>query len=816
MEYFTQFHLDKEKDISVTLYRASGHMRYVLRTPNYKTGNLITNLARLCGLPLSKDEKGLKIIEGTVPSYYDAACHLLYRFRLGKLDAASIDENGQVTILAAIPAISKTLMSQTKEYRLSFEKTIVRTAIPSECKFRTDLHTHMNANLTPDQLIALGIKHQIQYPYYYVRKLGLRLSETQRRRLQKQRALTARRYAGENLTGKERMRKIDDHTFINFADLILHNPAAAADNLAKIRVSVAILKDGQAVFTNLEKVYTYRYVFAKGVPSGRKISLRRVENIPDADVGAILLQMLADRQNPAYADNTLFQDKLLWTARNYARHGIRYVEISDTTLVKPDAAIGMLRQIHAVMPAIYAETAVRMRFLAALRRIPLTGRMDAEQTQDTTDANLRVLQAIAGDPYVAGSDIVGEEINDIRTLKHEIAALTHIAAAHSGFVLRIHAGENDSLRSNVENAIACVQESLAPGQPMPCLRIGHGLYTPGLHSKAGQKLLARIRADHVTLEFQITSNVRLNNLSTLQSHPLKQYLKEGVACVQGTDGGAIYGTDSIDEQLALENLLNLHVEEQLLMCRAERTCMEHGERVFRIREKKLRRILKTKTLEEYYTERLLQPLSFSLRHPEEENRREAADALKERIQEIPYDRKPIVVCGGSFNSAHRFTHLHKMECTIIDQLLAKADPSAVVFVIGHKLTGYERYLLEQNRGRFAIYAFVPKYLPVRQIARLKAGGVHIRIGIEASEMGLYKSVAFEVFKHRNSILLAFDGNASGENLIQEARNAKYDTRIFVDARAKSLRIKAQSLQGYITLFDDETVVPNILKYSRCP
>ena len=51
---------------------------------------------------------------------------------------------------ASVPAISKTLMSQTKDYRPGIEKTIVKTYIRSECKFRTDLHTHLNDNLPPD------------------------------------------------------------------------------------------------------------------------------------------------------------------------------------------------------------------------------------------------------------------------------------------------------------------------------------------------------------------------------------------------------------------------------------------------------------------------------------------------------------------------------------------------------------------------------------------------------------------------------------------------------------------------------------------
>ena len=68
---------------------------------------------------------------------------------------------------------------------------------------------------------------------------------------------------------------------------------------------------------------------------------------------------------------------------------------------------------------------------------------------------------------MAGSDIIGEEINDILELRSVIRELVAIAGEHPGFVIRIHAGENDSLRDNVANSIRCVAEALAPGQPMP-------------------------------------------------------------------------------------------------------------------------------------------------------------------------------------------------------------------------------------------------------------------------------------------------------------------------------------------------------------
>ena len=90
------------------------------------------------------------------------------------------------------------------------------------------------------------------------------------------------------------------------------------------------------MFADLEKVYLYRYVFCKGQEAEDRIELEKekITAIPDSDICAAVQQILKDRENPAYSANTLFQDKLLWTARGYRRQGIDYAEISDTTLVK--------------------------------------------------------------------------------------------------------------------------------------------------------------------------------------------------------------------------------------------------------------------------------------------------------------------------------------------------------------------------------------------------------------------------------------------------------------------------------------------------
>ena len=800
MRRFGQFYLDKEKDIVVELFREEEELHYVLRTPNHHSGNLIVNLAKLCSLPISEDEQGLKIVRGTVPSYVDGQNRQLYIFRLGNTKVANIWPDGSIELKASIPAISKTLMSQTKDYHLDELRTIVKTYIRSEAKFRTDLHTHMNANLSPDILIALGICHQIRYPLYYIKKLDLRLSEEQQAALEAQRAITARQFADSSLTGKYLDRRIDDNTFLNFADLILGNLPEAAWNINRIRNSLTIPKDGQAVFADLEKVYLYRYVFTKGIAAEDPIELHSLEQIPEPDVLRYCARILADRETPEYRNNTLFQDKLLWIARSYARYGIEYVEISDTSLVKKKESVEMLRQIHAIMPAINRETGVLIRFLAGIRRVPLTIIKDAVTPGDYLAENLQVLKAIAGDPYVAGSDILGEEINDILQLRPVIKELVRIAALDPGFVIRIHAGENDSLRDNVANSVLLVKEALSPGQKMPHVRIGHGLYAPDLRSAKGKKLLQELVENQVILEFQITSNVRLNNLSDLSRHPLKGFLRAGVMCVQGTDGCALYGTDPVEEELSLEKLLDLSFEELCRMRETDRSIAE-----------KSRQYCQNKWLLFEHARGPLSPADYlSLRIAATEKATEvlwvsqgkldAQQELEAQIQTLPEGKLPIVLAGGSFNNNQHVTKLNPQGMNTIDKLLRLADPEKCFFVVGHSCSGYERYLIQQNEGKFEIFSVVPTMISRAERDRLQKAEVKIRISIEPTGLGLYKSFAYEVFKRRPSVLLAFDGNSAAANLVQEAKNGREKCDIYIDGRCRALKAKAATLQGYVTIF----------------
>ena len=816
MIFFRRIFLDREKDIAVDLSMEGDRLFYVIRTPNHHSGNLILNLARICSLSACDDENGLKVIRGEIPAYYDGENRMVYIFRLGNTKIANIYPDGTVEMRASVPAISKTLMSQTKDYKLGIEKTIVKTFIRSECKFRTDLHTHMNGNLPPDVLIALGICHQIRYPYYYVKKLSLRCTKEQIEALETQRKQTELSISDSPLTGRSRERRIDDLTYINFAELILADPVNAAYNIRAVRNSLTIPKDGQAVFADLEKVYLYRYVFTKGTASNDPVAGINTAMIPDEDVRACVDRILADRRDSRYRANTLYQDLLLWIAREYRAHGVVYAEITDTALLDRAAFPSRLRQIHEIMPSVTRETGVTLRFLGGIRRTPLTIVRDRIAPNDYLVENLRCLRVIAEDPYLAGCDIIGEEVNDINELRGLFRELVKLSGETEGFVIRIHAGENDSLRDNVSNSIRCVADSLDEGMSFPTVRIGHGLYTCDLNSARGKELLSLMRKAGVTLEFQITSNVRLNNLSHLDRHPLRQYLEAGIDCVQGTDGGALYGTNSIDEELSLEKLLGLSTEELCRMRRSEDRILTNSMLIFSDKTASFYARLGDGDVERYYDRKLAAADSLSQQLLKVNSKLDTASVLKDRLTVFPKNMLPVIVAGGSFNNSRHRTSVREEDLKLIDELLDHADPARVCFVIGPSLCAQEGYLAKKAAGRFPVYAIVPTMITPQMKKKLLEADVRPVLSVEGAVMSLYKSYSYEIFKRMPSVLLAFDGNSPALNLIQEARNGREKCRIYINPRSRGLSRKARMLEGYVHPLSDKNELFSFIPAANPP
>ena len=189
---------------------------------------------------------------------------------------------------------------------------------------------------------------------------------------------------------------------------------------------------------------------------------------------------------------------------------------------------------------------------------------------------------------------------------------------------------------------------------------------------------------------------------------------------------------------------------------------------------------------------------------------DSQEALRDRIREIPTDKVPVILLGGSFNSSRHATRMREPLKELLRELVVSLDPEQVCFVIGSRLTGYERELVELASDEFEIFAIVPTRLTAAEVKRIQQSGVGVRVSIEPTRMGLYKSFAYEIFKRRPSVVLAFDGNSAGANTVQEARNGKREARIFVYRGAKVLYSKAQAIQGYVSTFDGTEVIDSIL------
>ena len=217
----------------------------------------------------------------------------------------------------------------------------------------------------------------------------------------------------------------------------------------------------------------------------------------------------------------------------------------------------------------------------------------------------------------------------------------------------------------------------------------------------------------VIIEFQLTSNVRLNNLSNLNNHPIKKFLNNGVKCVQGTDGCGMYGSDTFDEQLALQNLLNLTDEDFAKMREVENELIEKNDAYFEEKSKKFNEFLNGRTIKEAVLK--LEEQYMKQTENDEELRNNSSldteEELSQKIKKLPVDKVPVVIAGGSFNTKGRETEATEEGIKALRRFIEKVNSDNVYFVIGHQMQGYEKAAVEISKElnkNIEIDAIVPK------------------------------------------------------------------------------------------------------------
>jgi len=266
----------------------------------------------------------------------------------------------------------------------------------------------------------------------------------------------------------------------------------------------------------------------------------------------------------------------------------------------------------------------------------------------------------------------------------------------------------------------------------------------------------------------------------------------------GTDGYGLYGTDSIDEQLALANFLKITDTEFHKMQAVEHVIIERQTQNLTKKSQAFEEALSGRTVRQYYTDEFRREFDDIRDVKFEIHKRPSYPVFKEHVKELPWDKYPVIIAGGSFTSGSSYPKLSDSDKQVLQALLDNLDPQKVFFVVGHKLAGHEKYIVEHNPG-FDIYAIIPSLMDQKQMRKLqRANLAGIRISTEPQEMGIYKSFNYEIFERRNCVLFAFDGNSSIANLVQEARNGKGRAWVFTYPKSAMLKAKAKSLEGYVT------------------
>lgn len=572
-----------------------------------------------------------------------------------KISSITRTDDGVVVYLAEEPYVEiDTARDTAKNVNLltSFEtRLFARTTSPYALPFeraeienvrlKTDLHTHFAAALTPEQLIDIGKGKNVRYPEWLANKLGL------------------------NVDGLEKHVNTYGQT-----EYLLDNLLTKDVNVKKIISSMKIDTSVQETFNKMEEIYTARSPFTK--------------------------------------NSDLFIDMAWAIARDAKADGVKYIEFSLSSVISDPK---QLKLIEEKFPQIEQETGVQIRFLGALSR-----HSNYEWNKDEVEK----LKIVAKCPYVVGCDFMGHETNPTSDFAEHIKEIAKYAMRNDpSFTIRVHAGENVLFKNNVRQVLLAIEEAHyellqedKKDYPYPPVRIGHGLYGYGEEASWDEnertkdiptkKLFEDISP---VIEYNLSSNLSLNNIDSLDQTPISKYLKDNIKAVLGTDGKGIYSTN-IRQEMIIAHEAGVTLEGFAAMARTEDEIISRSNARF----EKLKaqnpstydlivkefeeikpRLMWTKEVEEFYQKELT------------ECQERLKEAIKdcgaitdlEQIKKDTAGKKPIMLTGSSHS------HFPKIEAhpeqlaqirIALDVLVHLADPNKAYFVTGGTNHGIEKEL----------------------------------------------------------------------------------------------------------------------------
>ena len=818
-EFPKEVYLDKQKDIKVIIgVGKDNKFTYTISASNIKSDNLLNNIARLTQGDFDSETKqvtGLfKEIKGKKGQF---------QFKIDKFKSLKIDLVNNNILLPRIPVAIKTLMAQKSNLQFNELSYIKKSE-----SIKTDLHSHYTAMLDPEKLIALGLKHNINYPVSHIYALGLKIPDEQREQIEAEIGKTYGSDILEQIRSNNGNWKVIKDIFVDnkinvkqvpFKDLIIGEPSEdKSENFNKIMLSCSLPREAQNTFTDMKDTYMNRAPFTN--VWGKKFDENLYNEVLESsnissDVKEIFERMCDDRQHPDFKDNNLQEDMLLWIARDAREEGIDYIEMSHNALSN-EKNQRYLDTYDKIMDKVEQETGTRLRMLVGVSRTTSYSKF-----QD----NFSHVKQSLNSKYVAGIDVLGEETNATQRFEKILATMTKYALKNDpDMVIRVHAGETDSYEANVLKAVEIVYDQylkeLESTQEIsnvkkPNLRIGHGLHgiaeemkpidkdskmgkiIEGLSKfgvfKNNDKLPENMsllnfmaEMETVIIERCLSSNVLLTHENALGKEPLKTYIDNGVKCVLGTDGYGVYGTSSQEEVLfaTTEGINEDYID---MICETEREVIERS----KAREEYIES--KDIDIDEIDIGDLLSDEVSSINL-------EPHKAKVEVAKEFPREdkRTAIVVSGGSFNKYDKngnylHSQMQEQDEELLKNLIDVLDPEENVFVIGGRLEAQERRLVEllgkkneenerNGKSKFEVVMATKSFLELsmENQAIVKQYGIKVVESGQKEELETYKRLEKDIFLNdeRKSDLLVFDGYQQAQNLLSVASRGQQNRTFY--------------------------------------
>jgi hypothetical protein len=213
-------------------------------------------------------------------------------------------------------------------------------------------------------------------------------------------------------------------------------------------------------------------------------------------------------------DWSAYEEAILDFANRAVAKGVSYVEF--TTSASPD--------LFALIERVEKRTGLVLRVNRSFSR---------ENTPGELDQRLTALLALAENPRLVGIDILANESNAPALEKGQLLygrLLGEVQAGRSKLHRTMHAGELGDLR-NPRDAMILGAE-----------RLGHGVNLA--HDPVALEYAAR---NHIAVEVNLSSNLRLTSVERLAEHPYLDYLRLGLPVSLSTDDEGIFDTDIAHE-----------------------------------------------------------------------------------------------------------------------------------------------------------------------------------------------------------------------------------------------------------------------------